>query len=305
MNRFIWLALAFVAILGVAACGGGNNATNSNTAASGEALTELKISAIPDADAKKIEDRSNQFGAWLSKKIGIPVKFVPSKDYAASVTALATGQIDMVWYGAVTSVQAEKQTAEGVTFVACRDIDLKFETYFIANRNTGVDKVADLKSLKDKASGRTFTFGSTGSTSGHVMPRWFMHKLGGFSPETAFKSVAYSGSHDKTLDQVNEGSVDFGALNFSTFNNADAKRKENVNLIYKTPTYVDYVWVARNGCGAELIKKITDSIVGMSKDNEEEAAILKTFSAKEKFVAVEASQWDECREILKADILPE
>jgi phosphonate transport system substrate-binding protein len=299
--------IALAGIFSIAACGGGNNAAGDNTTGGGGgngAITELKISAIPDADAKKIEDRSNQFGAWLSKKIGIPVKFVPSKDYAASVTALATGQIDMVWYGAVTSVQAEKQCTEGVTFVACRDIDLAFETYFIANKNTGVESIADLKALKDKASGRTFTFGSTGSTSGHVMPRWFMHKAG-YKPEDVFKSVAYSGSHDKTLDQVNEGSVDFGALNFATYNAAKDERKANVNLIYKTPSYVDYVWVARNGVGADMIKKIKDAIVGLDKSNEEEAAILKSFSAKEKFVEADPAKWDECREILMANILPE
>lgn len=298
MKRFIMLALAMASILAVVACGG------DNPGGEGEPAKELRISAIPDADAKKIEDRSNQFAAWLSKKIDRPVRFVPVKDYAASVTGLATGQIDMVWYGAVTSVQAEQQTEEGVTFVACRDIDLAFETYFIANRDTGVATISDLAELKELAEGKTFTFGSTGSTSGHVMPRWFMHKAG-FKPQDVFRSFGYSGSHDKTLDQVNDGSVDFGALNYATYNSAEDSRKAKVNLIYKTPPYVDYVWVARNGVGAELIGKIRDAMVGLSIDNEEEAAILKSFAAKEKFVEAKAEMWDECRDILKADILPE
>lgn len=303
MKRVLCLMIALAGIFAVASCGPSNEAANGT--GGGEAITELKISAIPDADAKKIEDRSNEFAAYLSKKIGIPVKFVPSKDYAATVTGMATGQLDMVWYGAVTSVQAEEKVEEGVTFVAARDIDMAFETYFISSKGSGVSSVKDLKELKEKGKDKSFTFGSTNSTSGHVMPRWYMHDLGGFKPEEVFSGVAYSGSHDKTLDQVGSGEVDFGAMNFSTFNKASKERQDKVNKIYTTPSYVDYVWVARNGIGEDMINKIREAIVGISKDDEEGKKILGSFGAKEKFVAADAAKWEECRKILKANILPE
>jgi phosphonate transport system substrate-binding protein len=137
------------------------------------------------------------------------------------------------------------------------------------------------------------------------MPRWYMYKLGGFKPEEVFSSVAYTGSHDKTLDQVGDGSVDVGAMNFSTFKKASKERQDKVNLVYTTPAYVDYVWCARNGIGADLIGKIRDAITGISRDNDEGKAILDSFGAKEKFVAADPKKWDTCREILKAGILPE
>ena len=305
MKRVLWLMIALVGIFSAAACGSGNSDNSAGGGTGGEVITELKISAIPDADAKKIEDRSNEFAAYLSKKIGIPVKFVPSKDYAATVTGMATGQLDMVWYGAVTSVQAEQKVEEGVTFVASRDIDLAFETYFIASKDSGIESVKDLKELKEKGKGKSFTFGSTNSTSGHVMPRWYMHDLGGFKPEEVFSGVAYSGSHDKTLDQVGSGEVDVGAMNFSTFNKASKERQNKVNKIYTTPSYVDYVWVARNGVGQDMIKKIQEAILEINKDDEEGKKILSSFGAKEKFVAADAAKWEECRKILKANILPE
>src|SRR3546814_17167184 len=98
------------------------------------------------------------------------------ENYAASVTALATGRAHIAWLGAVTTAQARMQMGDGLTVLGCRDIDKRFVSYFIANPSTGLGTVADLGELAKAAKGKswTFTFGSKSSTSGHAMPRKYV-----------------------------------------------------------------------------------------------------------------------------------
>ena len=69
---------------------------------------ELRISAIPDENPQELLRIYTPFSDYLSKEIGIPVKFTPVVDYAATVEGLAGNKLDMVWYGGLTSVQAAR-----------------------------------------------------------------------------------------------------------------------------------------------------------------------------------------------------
>ncbi|MBI2999887.1 MAG: phosphate/phosphite/phosphonate ABC transporter substrate-binding protein, partial [Deltaproteobacteria bacterium] len=127
-------------------------------------VAELKISAIPDENPQEMLRIYQPFADYLAKEIGIPVKFTPVVDYAATVEGLAAGKLDMVWYGGLTSVQAARR-AKGATRIVMRKEDAAFKSHFITRKETGIKSVKDLK-------GKTFAFGSVGSTSGHLMPRY-------------------------------------------------------------------------------------------------------------------------------------
>ncbi|MCC6574834.1 MAG: putative selenate ABC transporter substrate-binding protein [Planctomycetes bacterium] len=269
-------------------------------------LKELRISAIPDSDAKKIEEKCNLFGEYLSRKLGIPVKFMPQQNYAACVTGLATDQLELVWFGGVTGVQADKKMDGKCTFVACRDIDKKFKSYFIANKSAKIGTLKDLDALAEIGDEKTLTFGSKGSTSGHVMPRHFFQEQSGEKPEDVFKKVAYSGSHDATIRNVADGTADFGVLNYKNWDTAKddlARAKDKCEIIYTTPDYVDYVWGARDSIGTDWIKKIKDAILALDAKNETDAKILEAWGAKGgKFVECEKKEWDGIKKILEAGV---
>jgi phosphonate transport system substrate-binding protein len=272
------------------------------------AIKEIRISAIPDGDAKKIEEKSALLADRLSKVLGIPVKFMPQQNYAACVTGLATGQLEMVWFGGVTAVQADEAMDGKCTFIACREADLKYKSYFIANKDSKIGAIKDLTALSEnEAAGEwTFTFGSKSSTSGHVMPRHFFQEQTGEKPEDVFKTVAYSGSHDATLRNVADGTAKIGAMNYKNWDNAKddlAKAKEKCELIYTTPAYVDYAFVAREGVGADNIKKIKEFLLGLDNKKEEDNKLLEAWGAKDsKMVACEKKDWDGIRKILDAGV---
>jgi len=144
-------------------------------------------------------------------------------------------------------------------------------------------------------------FGSKSSTSGHVMPRHFFVAQSGRRPEEVFSAVAYSGSHDVTLRQVANGDVDVGALNYTNYERADPALQEAAPIVYATPEYVDYVWVARREIGTDLIEKIRRAFVSLDPAEDAERKILESFKAG-RFVAAEKAWWNGIRSVLEAGV---
>jgi phosphonate transport system substrate-binding protein len=295
------LTLALFALL-AAGCGDDKGSPGGTPAGEVRKVERIRVSTIPDSDATTLETRFKLVSDWLSKKVGVPIEYTPVKDYAASVTGIATGRIDMVWFGGVTAVQADMKAGGGVLeFIACRDIDRRFKTYYVATKGLGIAPVTSLADLAAKAGGKKLTFGSKSSTSGHVMPRHFFVTQAGKRPEEVFASVGYSGSHDVTLRQVANGDVDLGALNYTNYERADTGLKEKAPIVYTTPEYVDYVWVARKDLGADLIEKIRDAFVSLDPAKPDEKKILDEFKAG-RFEAAEKAWWDGIRKVIEAGV---
>ena len=261
------LATLLAGMLLLTGCTG---STSEQPAPSEEPATEaqvLKIGAIPDFDQEKLTAGFGSFAEDLSSKIGIPVEYVPTVDYASLVTAFERGEIDLAWFGGLTGVQAMSLVANSEP-IAQRTQDAKFQSVFIQQKGLGLTSLEDLK-------GHTFSFGSESSTSGHLMPRYFL-KEAGVNPETDFTGGPnYSGSHDKTYKLVEAGAFETGAVNIQYWNKMNEEGTvdlEKVEVLYITPEYYDYNWTindvdAKFGAGTK--DKIKDAILSMKPgDNE-------------------------------------
>ena len=232
------------------------------------AQTTLKVSAIPDENPTELLRKFTPLGQYLESKIGMKVEFTPVTDYAATVEGLAAKKIDLVWYGGFTFVQARLKTGTAIP-IAQREEDEKFRSVFITQPNSGINSLKDLN-------GKTFTFGAPSSTSGSLMPRFFMMKEG-IDPDKALKRVAFSGAHDATALQVAGGKVDAGALNISVYEKMLADKKidaSQIKVFYTTPGYYDYNWTVRGDLDPVLIKKLTDAFLSLDAKNPEHKVIL-------------------------------
>lgn len=221
-----------------------------------EALKELKVSAIPDEAPTELLRKFKPLGAYLEKQLGMPVKFVPVADYAGVVEALAADRLDMAWLGGFTFVQARLKTGNAIPLVQ-REQDQQFTSKFI----TADPQVKSLQDLK----GKTFAFGSVSSTSGSLMPRYFMQK-DGIVPEQFFSRVAYSGAHDATVAWVQAGKVDAGVLNASVWQKlVDSGKVDTakVKVFATTPTYYDYNWTVRGNLDPALAEKIKQAFLAL------------------------------------------
>ncbi len=232
------------------------------------AQAALKVSAIPDEAPTELQRKFGPLGVYLEKEIGTKVQFIPVTDYAAVVEGLAASKLDLAWLGGFTFVQARLRTGNAIP-IAQRVEDEKFTSKFIANAATGIKSLADLK-------GKNFTFGSVSSTSGHLMPRFFLLERK-ISPEKDFKRVAYSGAHDATALQVESGKVEAGVLNASVWDKLAAEKKvdtDKVKVIWTTPPYFDYNWTVRGNLDPALVKKLTEAFLKLDPKIQQHKEIL-------------------------------
>jgi phosphonate transport system substrate-binding protein len=248
-------------------------------APAGEPLKELRVSAIPDENPTELSRIYQPFAEYLSKEIGIPVRYTPVVDYAATVEGLAAKKLDMVWYGGFTFVQARKRTGDAVPLVS-REEDLQFHSKFIARADSGINALADLK-------GKTFSFGSVSSTSGHLMPRYFLLQ-NGINPERDFSKFSFSGAHDATALWVESGRVDAGALNEAVWDKLVQTKKvdtSTVKVFWTTPPFVDYVWAVRGDLDRGLQERLASALLKLDARKPEDKRLLDLHRTK-KYVRV-------------------
>ena len=282
------LLLGTSGLILLAACGDGETST---TKASGP----LGISAIPDQDPELLNRLYPRVAERFATATDLKVEYRAVTDYTAVVRAFEVGDIHLAWMGGLTGVQA-RQRVKGATAIAQRDIDADFRSLFIATKKSGIEPFGDAEGLRALA-GHTFTFGSETSTSGRLMPQYFMSQ-GGFDQSDFRGKPGFSGSHDATIEAVATGSFEAGAVNeqvWTATKSAGEVDVSNVVVLWRTPGYADYHWLARpdldKAFGAGTTKTVTDLLLGLDKANPDDAEILELFGATS-FVATKDSSYD-------------
>ncbi|KAA3614568.1 MAG: putative selenate ABC transporter substrate-binding protein [Planctomycetota bacterium] len=271
--RSLGLALLFGSISLCASCG---------DAEAGERPV-LRFTVIPDSNNTDMVERLDPFARHLAERLQMPVEFVPTPDYNASVEAFKNGDVQLAWFGGLTGVQA-RRAVPGAQALAQGSLDPHFKSYFVAHKDTGLTKSEDFPmGLK----GRRFTFGSADSTSGRLMPEYFIRQHTGMSPEQFFgRPNSFSNAHDKTAKLVEAGSFEAGAMNFVQYDQMVREGKldpELCRVIWVTPEYVDYQWTVhpkledwQEGLTAKLQKVLLQM---------DDPAALEAFSRPNGFIA--------------------
>ena len=245
----------------------------------------LRVSAIPDEAPTELQRKFKPLGEYLSQATGMKVVFTPVSDYAAVVESLATRKLDMAWLGGFTYVQAKIRTHGTAIPIVQRAEDAVFTSQFIT-ADPAIKSLADLK-------GKTFAFGAPSSTSGSLMPRFFLQQAG-LNPEKDFKTVAYSGAHDATVAFVAAGKAEAGVLNTSVWDKLVESKKvdtSKVRVFATTPTYFDYNWTVRGDLDPAIIKKLTAAFLALDPSKPEHKAIMDLQRAS-KFIATESKNYD-------------
>ena len=219
----------------------------------------LVFSAIPDQDESALKARFGKVADYLSKTLEVPVKYVPVKSYAAAVTGFRNDQLQLAWFGGLSGVKARLLTP-GAQAIAQGEEDPQFHSYIIAHHSTGLTASDDFpKGIE----GKSFTFGSKGSTSGRLMPEYFIRQGLEKSPKVAFKTVGFSGNHSRTVTLVESGAYEVGAVNFKVWDKMVAEKKvdtSKVSAIWKTPAYPDYQWTIRGDVDAKWGEGFTEKV---------------------------------------------
>lgn len=226
--------------------------------ANGGALASetLKVGMVPDAGATQVSiEQKAPLKAYLAKATGMPVSLVIPTSYNATVEGLGNGSLDVAYLGGLTYVKAHE--LYGVVPLVQRKVDRQFHALFITRKRTGIKSLADLK-------GKTFCFGDINSTSGHLFPYLAMKQAGVFHDLASFR---YTGSHTATGEAVAAGACDAGSIDETVYHAMISSGKipgDKMRVFYTTPSFADYVWVARKGLSPKLRRKFSEALLDLT-----------------------------------------
>jgi phosphonate transport system substrate-binding protein len=279
-NRFIYFAILSSVTLLAQGC--------SRTATDSRPL--LHLSMIPTTDPGKIIRDSQPFISYLEKQTGARVELTVPTNYAAVVEAVSSDRVDIAYFGGFTFVQASARA--GALPLVQRERDRNFHSLFITQTKSPIHSLSDLK-------GHSFAFGDVNSTSGHLMPAYFMQQQG--VDHTVIDKAIYTGGHDATALAVANGKVDAGAMDelvYARMMKEGKLSESQVRVFYTTPPFMDYVWAARKGLDPSLGKAFTDAMLALDAQDAEQKAILDLLGAS-KYVRAENSSYDPLRQAAK------
>ncbi len=247
----------------------------------------LRVSMIPTTDPSKMLRDAEPLVARLEQATGRKVTLTIPQNYAAVVEALVQGQVDVAHLGGFTFVQANARA--GAVPLVQRERDRDFHSKLITARE-------DVRSLADLR-GKRFAFGDVNSTSGHLMPAYFMRKEG-VDPAVIDQAI-YTGGHDATALAVAERRVDAGALDEAVWERLVREGKvdaSKVRVFWTTPAFADYVWAVRKGLDPAVAAKIAGAFLALDPARPEDRPILELLSAKGRYVKVDAAAYGPLRE---------
>ncbi|MEY3982184.1 MAG: hypothetical protein RLZZ281_1053 [Pseudomonadota bacterium] len=251
----------------------------------------LKVTTIPEEAATEQVRKFGPLTRYLEKSLGMKVEFTPVNDYPAAVEALVNKQVDLVWFGGFTHVQAQIRSGGKVIAIAQREEDdNKFRSVFIAQKDSGITKLPDLK-------GKEFSFGSQSSTSGHFMPRFNLLKAG-VNPDKDFKRVAYSGAHDATIASVVSGRVAAASLDITVWRKFVSEKKVDTNKVdvfFTTPPFFNYNWSVHADMPSALRDRIAKALLALDMNTPEGKEIL-TLNRATRYVATKNENYKQFEE---------
>jgi len=254
-------------------------------ASAAQAQQVLRVTAIPDESPTELARKFAPLGKYLEKELGVKVEWTPVTDYAAAVEAVVNKKIDLAWFGGFTFVQANVRSGGKIVPLVQREEDEKFRSVFITDAKSGIGRLEDLK-------GKTLSFGSASSTSGHLMPRSFL-LAAKINPDADLKRISFSGAHDATVAAVASGKVDAGALNISVWEKLVAEKRVDtsaVKVFFTTPPYYDYNWSVHADMPAATKEKLKTAFLKLNASTPEGKEILELQRAT-KFVPTQPENY--------------
>ncbi len=254
----------------------------------------FSFTTIPDQDEAALVKRFEKLAPYLEQKLGVRAAFVPVSSYEAAVKAFAAGQVQLGWFGAFSGVKA-RHAVPGSEIVAQGEKDQNYKSYFIAHVSSGLKPSPGFPTGIE---GKSFVFGSQISTSGRLVPEFWIRRQFNRTPKEVFSRVSFSGDHSSTLDLVQAGAAQAGAMDYTVFEAAQKAGKVDparVSVIWETPPFPDLSFIVRGDVnavfGEGFAAKVKQALIALDDED-----ILKAFG-RPRFVAASNEQYEFIEEL--------
>jgi phosphonate transport system substrate-binding protein len=256
--RPTWIALGIGLFFAVLTLACGNNRSNTKT---------LRVGFVPAEDAQQVMQNAQPLVDILRKELGMEIEPFVATDYTGIVEALRVHKLDVAFLAPASYVLAKNEADIKVILKSERKGIPFYYAAIITRADSGIKTLDDLR-------GKTFAFGDTLSTTGHVFPRKML-KERGIDPTRDLKQILYSGGHDATVLAVLNGKVDAGATYANSpdsndtawmrylKNPADVKRIRAI--AFSEPIPADNL-VVSGALDPKIVKRLEEVFIELSRD---------------------------------------
>ena len=247
-----------------------------------ETLTEITIGIIPTESSSGAMKGFEPFRADMEKALGIPVKLFIAPDYAGVIEAMRFNKVHIAWFGNKSAIEAVNR-ASGEVFVQTVDVtgNPGYWSLIVVHKDSPYQNIDEI--IRD---GKNLTFGNgdPNSTSGYLIPTYYIWGQRGIDPTKHFKLVR-SANHETNLMAVANKQVDFATNNtenWDKFAKAHPDQIKNVRAIWKSPLIPSDPMVWRKDLPKEMKSKIKGFFLAYGRigaEKEKELAVLKNMSS--------------------------
>jgi len=246
------LVLAGSALVASCSTGGRNVAEATGDAAAsadGETcapeLAELDFGIISTESQDNLKVRWEPFLEAMEGEIGRPINGFYATDYAGVIEAMGAGKIQLAWYGGKSYIEAAARSdAEAFAQTVNADGTKGYYAYLITNKanpmlaNIDVEAGNGDQFVIENAADLTFAFNDPNSTSGFLVPSFYVFAKNEVNPNEAFKELVFAGSHEATAQAVANNQVDVATNNSESLlkiEEGDPEAFENIQIIWTSP----------------------------------------------------------------------
>jgi phosphonate transport system substrate-binding protein len=225
-------------------------------AAAAEPLKELSFGVVATESSASIKARYEPLFRDLEAAIGIPVKFFYAGDYAGMIQAMRFSKVQIARYGNKSAAEAVDRSDGEVAFRAVYDDgSIGYHSHLIVPRDSALQSVEDV--LREGPH-LAFGAGDPNSTSGTVVPGYYVFAKNGVDPHKLFKRMAVA-NHETNALAVALKQVDVATNNdiaLARFRKAQPDKADFVRVIWTSPLIPNDPFVWRKDLDPALKAKI-------------------------------------------------
>jgi phosphonate transport system substrate-binding protein len=227
------------------------------------AIKEINFGIISTESQSNLKPLWEPFIADMSKAIGISVKPFYVTQYNGVIEGMRFGQVQVAWYGGKSYIEAARiANAEAFAQVVGADGNKGYYSHLITNQENPIaaaKKQDGDKYVIQNAAKLSFAFNDPNSTSGFLVPSYYIFAKNNIDPKKIFKRLIFAGNHEATALAVANKQVDVATNNSEALErlqktNPEASKK--IKIIWTSPIIPSDPIAYRKDLPEDVKKKI-------------------------------------------------
>jgi phosphonate transport system substrate-binding protein len=239
---------------------------------------EINFGIIATDSASVERERWEPLFREMEKRTGLTVKAFYAPDYAGVVEGMRFNKVQVAWYGNKAAIDAvDRSGGEVFAQVLRADGSLGYHSLLITQKDSPYNNVNDV--LKN-GKAINFGIGDPGSTSGFLVPSYYVFALNKVDPRTAFKSIR-NASHGANMQAILARQLDVATNNTEETDKLEATKPEllkELKIIWKSPLIPNDPLVWRKDLDPAIKAKLKGFLLSYGKTDADKAVLKNIYN---------------------------